>query len=39
MTVGTCGLSVVLVISSLLLSIVSWGVGAGAIVEVWCVKA
>jgi len=33
------GVSVVLVIPSLLLSIFSWGVGAGAIVEVWCVKA
>ena len=33
------GLSVVLVIPSLLLSIVSWAAGDGAIVEVWCVKA
>ena len=32
------GVSVVLVIPSLLLSVFSWGVGAGAIVEVWCVK-
>ena len=32
-------LSVVLVIPSFLLSIFTWGVGAGAIVEVWCAKA
>tara|TARA_B100001964_G_scaffold217187_1_gene257052 strand:- start:813 stop:1091 length:279 start_codon:yes stop_codon:yes gene_type:complete len=32
------GLSVVLAVPSLLLSICSWGVGDGATVEVWCVK-